>query len=336
MFIYNMKRIAACVLAAAFVAISFPACAAGFSSSGRISVVCTIFPQFDWTRRIIGELEREIDLTLLLDSGIDLHSYQPSADDIIKISSCDLLIYVGGESELWIDDALREPINDNMVVINLLRELGDGVKEEEIVKGMEDDHDHDHDHDHEHDDDHEHTAEYDEHIWLSLANAEYLTGIIAEKLSEVDPENADAYAANASAYIAEIRALDDEYRSEIDNAEHKTLLFGDRFPFRYLTDDYGLDYYAAFPGCSAETEASFNTIAFLSRMVDELNLGCVLIIEGSSRKIAETIVRNTQKKNQKILTLDSMQSITPSDIRKGVTYLSIMQKNLDVLSEAMR
>ncbi len=334
MFISNMKRIAASLLAAALLAMSLPACAAGFGSSGGISVVCTIFPQFDWTRRILGELEDEVSLTLLLDSGIDLHSYQPSADDIIKISSCDLLIYVGGESESWIDDALREPINDDMVVINLLRELGDGAKEEEIVEGMEHEQDHEHDDDHDHE--HDYAAEYDEHIWLSLGNAEYLTGIIAKKLGEVDPENADAYAANAAAYIAEIGALDAEYRGEIDSAARKTLLFGDRFPFRYLTDDYGLDYYAAFPGCSAETEASFNTIAFLARMVDELNLSCLLTIEGSSQKIAETIVRNTQKKNQKILTLDSMQSITPSDIKQGATYLSIMKKNLDVLIEALR
>ena len=312
----------------------------------ELKIVTTIFPEYDWVREALGEEADHADLTMLLDSGVDLHSYQPTAQDIMKISTCDMFLYVGGESDGWVDDALKEAVNPDMKVLNLLEILGARVREEEIVEGMEADHDHEHEEgeaheegeEHEegeaHDHDHE-EAEYDEHVWLSLRNAEVLVDVIADSLGAVDSANAAAYTANAEAYKDKLAALDREYQEAVDKAQVKTLLFGDRFPFRYLTDDYGLDYYAAFVGCSAETEASFETISFLSRKTDELKLPCVMTIEGTDHRIAETVVGNTSAKDQKILTLDSMQAVTAKDVEAGATYLGLMEKNLEVLREAL-
>ena len=183
--------------------------------------------------------------------------------------------------------------------------------------------------------DHDHEEEADEHVWLSLKNAKTLVRAISDALQELDPDNKDTYAANTSAYIEKLSALDGAYQSAVDGAARKTVLFGDRFPFRYLVDDYGLSYYAAFTGCSAESEASFETVSFLAKKVDELKLPCVLTIEGKNHKIAETIVENTAEKNQKILTIDSMQSTTSKDAANGATYLSVMEQNLSVLKEAL-
>ena len=300
----------------------------------ELKIVTTIFPEYDWVREVLGEEISHAELTMLLDSGVDLHSYQPTAKDIMKISTCDMFVYVGGESDGWVDDALKEAVNPDMKVINLLETLGDKAKEEEAVEGMEADHDHEHEEGEEHDHEHE-GPEYDEHVWLSLRNAEELVNVIADNLGEIDGANADTYMANAEAYSEKLAALDKEYRDAADKGQVKTLLFGDRFPFRYLTDDYGLDYYAAFMGCSAETEASFETITFLAQKTDELALPCVMTIEGTDHRIAETVVGNTAAKNQKILTMDSMQSVTAKDVEAGATYLGIMEKNLEVFREAL-
>lgn len=305
-------------------------------TTDKLSIVTTIFPEYDWVRQILGDKADNADVTMLLDNGVDLHSYQPTADDIVKISDCDLFIYVGGESYGWVEDALKNATNKDMKVVNLLEVLGDKVKNEEVVEGMqEEEHEHEDGEEHEEGEEHEHEEEADEHVWLSLKNAEVLVGTISNALQEVDPGNKDAYAANADAYVKKLSALDAEYQTAVDNAARKTVLFGDRFPFRYLVDDYGLNYYAAFVGCSAETEASFETISFLAKKVDELKLPCVLTIEGKNHKIAETIVKNTAPKSQKILTMDSMQSTTSKDVASGTTYFSVMEKNLAVLKEAL-
>ena len=305
-------------------------------TTDKLSIVTTIFPEYDWVRQILGDKADNADVTMLLDNGVDLHSYQPTADDIVKISDCDLFIYVGGESDGWVEDALKNATNKDMKVVNLLEVLGDKVKNEEVVEGMqEEEHEHEDGEEHEEGEEHEHEEEADEHVWLSLKNAEVLVGTISNALQEVNPGNKDAYAANADAYVKKLSALDAEYQTAVDNAARKTVLFGDRFPFRYLVDDYGLSYYAAFVGCSAETEASFETISFLAKKVDELKLPCVLTIEGKNHKIAETIVKNTAPKSQKILTMDSMQSTTSKDVASGTTYFSVMEKNLAVLKEAL-
>ncbi|WP_337611931.1 metal ABC transporter substrate-binding protein [Anaerotignum faecicola] len=336
-----MKKITALLLALFMLVGALAGCGKqnDTNQTDKLSIVTTIFPEYDWVREILGEKADNAEITMLLDNGVDLHSYQPTADDIVKISDCDLFIYVGGESDEWVEDALRNAANRNMKVINLLEVLGDSVKTEEIVEGMqEEEHEHEDVEEHEHEDaeEHEHEEEADEHVWLSLKNAKMLVRVISKALQELDPNNKDIYAANADAYVKKLSALDAEYQTAVDAASNKTILFGDRFPFRYLVDDYGLRYYAAFVGCSTETEAGFETISFLAKRVDELKLPCVLTIEGAQHKIAETIVRNTTAKNQRVLTMDSMQSTTSKDVKNGTTYLSVMEKNLSVLKEVLR
>lgn len=295
-------------------------------STDTITIVTTIFPVYDWLRNVAGA-DADVDITMLLDSGVDLHSYQPTAPDILKISTCDMFVYVGGESDAWVEDALKTATNKSMAVLNLMEELGDLVKEEETVEGMEAEE--------EEEAEGEEGPEYDEHIWLSLKNAALLTERMGEALGKLDSAHADRYTKNAAAYAEKMRALDGQYAQAVAEGSVKTLLFGDRFPFRYLCDDYGLGYYAAFSGCSAETEASFETVAFLAGKVDELNLHAVLTIEGTDHRIAETIVQNTQNKDQRILTLNSLQSVTDKDVQEGATYLGIMEANLAVLREAL-
>lgn len=524
--------------------------AAKAKKSDKLKVVTTIFPEYDWTREIIGDNASNVELTLLLGNGVDLHSYQPSIQDIAKISTADIFIYVGGESDGWVKDALKNATNKNMKVINLMETLGDKVKAEEVKEGMQAeeeehehhhheeeaeeaahhhhsvefkdsdvkdrtlsefngewtsayvyykdgaldeaikftseqepktdlaalrkcydqglktsidyinvkgsnvsftsngktteakyvyagyrivqyaagnrgvryffevkgkangcpkyigfndhmiaptkpehyhfyssnisiddmcaesdnwptyfpknyskdevskafagynpmahmsaaaDHDHEHDHHHEAEEGHHHhhhddedEVEYDEHVWLSLRNAKRLSAEIANALCEKDTANATSYKANLSVFAAKLDALDAKYAAAVKAGSKKTILFGDRFPFRYLVDDYGLDYFAAFVGCSAETEASFETVIFLAKKVDELGLNSVLKIESGDGKIARTIIQNTKKKNARVLTLDSIQSTTAKQAMAGTTYLKIMEENLAVLTEALK
>ena len=469
--------------------------------SGKLKVVTTIFPEYDWVRQILGDKADDADITMLLDNGVDLHSYQPTADDIVKIADCDLFLYVGGESDGWVDDALAGAANKDRKVINLLDVLKDTVKTEEAMPGMQAEEGHNHGYSHFDDSDvqertlsdwdgdwqsiypfltngtldevmerkaengaktaeeyrayyetgyktdvsqitidsanntmcfvkngiaakgvyqykghqiydyesgsrgvryffqktggdadapkfvqfsdhgiapgkaeHFHIfagndsfdtlsqemenwptyypadmsgeeikedmleheeKEYDEHVWLSLKNAETLCEAIANALEDLDEQNKDTYAANLTAYTDQLAALDAAYQTAVDTGKRKTVLFGDRFPFRYLVDDYGLSYYAAFAGCSAESEASFETVSFLAKKVDALSLPCVLTIEGKQHKIADTIVQNTKAKNQPILTMDSMQATTSEDAANGTTYLGVMENNLGVLKQAL-
>lgn len=500
-----MKKRISIILAVVMALLCLAACGQNkskySSKNDKIKVVTTIFPEYDWVREIAGE-NSNVDITTLLDNGVDLHSYQPTAEDIMKISSCDMFIYVGGESDEWVEDALKESVNKNMKVINLLDVLKDTVKTEEAMPGMQSEEGHNHGYSHFDDSDvqdrsltdwsgewqsvypyiengdldevmerkaesgdktaeeykkyyetgyktdvekmsingeegtmeftkngvtskakyeykgykiydyssgnrgvcyffesvdnasdapkyvqfsdhgispskaeHYHIyagndsfdalseemdnwptyypagmtsneikedmleheeKEYDEHVWLSLRNAEKLCDAIADSLCDIDSENKNVYSTNAAVYKNKLKELDDQYRNVVKNSTNKTLLFGDRFPFRYMVDDYGLKYYAAFAGCSAESEASFETISFLAKKVDELGLKNVMTIEKSDKKIANTIISNTKNKNQKIFELNSLQSTTSKDVKNGVTYLSVMKSNLNVLKEALQ
>lgn len=322
-----MKKFLCVLLSLACVVTLFASCGAVESAkTDKLSVVTTIFPEYDWVLHVLGDKAENFDVTMLLDNGVDLHSYQPTADDIIKISDCDLFIYVGGESDEWVEDLIKSTGKTDIKTINLLDTLGAMAKEEETVDGMESHDDHDEE---------ENETEYDEHVWLSLKNAEYLVEKISAELQTIDPANKDVYEKNTKAYIDEIDSLDKEYEAAVASAKYKSLLFGDRFPFRYLADDYNLTYYAAFSGCSAESEADFETVSFLAQKVDELGLPCVLTLEGTTHKIAETVVQTTKDKNQTVLAMDSMQSTTSQDVKDGATYLSIMEKNLTVLKTAL-
>ena len=303
---------------------------ATIEDADSISVVTTIFPEYDLVKEILGANPANAEVTMLLDNGVDLHSYQPTAEDILKIATCDLFIYVGGESDEWVEDALQEATNKDMVVVNLLETLGSDVKEEEVVEGMEAEEEE------EEEAEGEEEPEYDEHVWLSIKNTEKLCEAVKNAIITIDSENSAVYEENSKAYCEKLAALDKAYEDAVSSSTVDTLLFGDRFPFRYLVDDYGLKYYAAFVGCSAETEASFETITFLAGKVDELGLQSILTIEGADHKIAETIKDNTTSKDQVILTMDSMQSTTSEDVKNGATYLGIMESNLEVLKKALQ
>ena len=313
----------------------FAASASLFGTSKK-SIVCTTFPEYDWVMNILGNKAGSFDVTLLQNNGTDLHSYQPSVKDIAKISNADLFVYVGGESDQWVEKVVSQSVNKKQIVVNMLEVLGDKVREEEIVEGMqaEEEEEHEH-HQHHGEDEDEEEVEYDEHVWLSLNNAIDLTNVLCAEISKIDGGNASVYSKNAEAYTKQLAALDTEFKAAVKSAKKSTVLFGDRFPFRYLTDDYDLNYYAAFLGCSAESEASFETIIFLANKVDELGLNAILTIEKSDTKIAKTVVNSTKNKNQQILEMDSLQSITTKEIIGGRNYLSAMKKNLEVLKKAL-
>ena len=323
-----MKKILAFLLTV-MAAVCLTACGNVNNSKAddKIQIVTTIFPEYDWVKNVLGDNPANAEITLLLDNGVDLHSYQPTVDDIMKITSADLFIYVGGESDEWVDEVLKQSENKDLLVINLMEELGDAAKEEEIIEGMECE---------EEEEEGEEEVEYDEHVWLSIKDAALFVNSIDTAMETIDSKNASVYKANADAYISKLNALDKEYEKAVSESNVKTLLFGDRFPFRYLVDDYGLSYYAAFVGCSTETEASFQTVIFLAEKMDELSLKNVMTIEGTNHKIAETIIDNTKDKNQNILVMDSMQSVTSKGVEEGITYLSIMESNLEVLKEALK
>ena len=307
-------------------ALALAGCTGAAGQAQGRSIVCTIFAEYDWVRAVLGEQEERFDVKLLQDSGTDMHSYQPTVADVAAISACDLFIYVGGESDGWAESALQSAQNTGREVLCLFDALEDRLLEEEEIEGAEEG-DHDHDHDHE--------GAADEHIWLSLRNAQAAVNAIAAQLGALDAEYADTYAANAAAYCEQLAALDARYAETVASAPYDSVLFGDRFPFLYLVHDYGLNYYAAFSGCSADSEASFATIAFLAGKMDELGLPAILTIEGSGTNIAATIRDNTAAKGQLILTMDSLQSATRKDIEAGASYLGAMEDNLSVLAQAL-
>ena len=351
-----MKKFAAFAMFVLATALTFVACSAESNEKApaqkKVSIVATIYPQYDWLKNVLGDRLDAVNLKLLIKNGTDLHSYKPSAQDIAAIASADMVVYVGGESDEWIEKAQKATPKDGRVQVNLMEALGDRIKEEEIVEGMEHEHHHEHAEEHEHEhhehaeeaEEHEHEhhehaeeAENDEHIWLSLKNAEILVRTLADAIAKVDTAHATEYHMNAALYVAKISALDAQYRAATDSAALKTILFGDRFPFRYLVDDYGIKYFAAFVGCSAESEASFETVAFLAGKMDSLALPAIFTIDGSNGKIARAILDASKKsKETPVLTLNSMQSVTDAQMQSGIDYLSIMQSNLEVLKKAIK
>lgn len=285
-------------------------------NNGKTTVVTTIFPVYDWTKNVAGE---NCNVIYLDESGTDMHSFEPTAKDILTLSDADVFIHIGGVSDEWVESAVEASKNPGLITLSLINITG--VLEEEIIDGMEHDHEHDHD-----------ITQYDEHIWLSLKKAQKAVSAIADTLAKADSANAEQYKANAESYNAELNALDGKYTDCVSTAKRKTLLFADRFPFRYLTEDYGIEYFAAFPGCSAESEASFDTMTFLIEKTRELSLPCILTIENSDSKIADAISNET---GTKILSLNSCQSVTKDDIDGGITYLSAMENNLQIITEAL-
>ena len=301
--------------------LSFTGCRekAQVAKEGQITVLSTIFPAYDWAKNLTTGSD-SVFVDLLVKDGVDLHSYQPSASDIVKISTADIFIYVGGESDEWVEKALENAANEKMLVINLMQVLKGFVKTEELVEGMQKNNEDEHGESEE--------EELDEHVWLSLNNAIACSNEIARALMEKDEANASVYMANLVAYVDKLAALKQEYANAFGE---KTIIVCDRFPFRYLTDEFGLKYFAAFAGCSAESEASFDTIAFLSVRLHELNSQKVFVTESSDKKIARTVVSSSGVNDCKIAILDSMQSTTLKQANKGANYLDTMRANLEAL-----
>lgn len=296
------------------------AAACGGADDGELDIVCTIFPQYDWVQTLTAGND-QTELTLLQSSGIDLHNYQPSAADKVKILRCDLLVYVGGESDKWVEDMLADPAkNQDMTVLKLL-DFIDALDEEEVPGGESDGH--------------EEEVGKDEHVWLSLKNAHRLVDALGGALERLDPDHAALYESNKNAYIAQIDQLEGEFAEATRETARKVLLFGDRFPFRYLVEDYSLTYYAAFSGCSAESEASFEVIENLVKAVDDNGLPYIIVLESSDQKIAEQIKKSTKTKDQTILVMNSIQSVTKAQIEGGANYLSLMKENLQTLKIAL-
>ena len=315
-----MKKVLSIIICAALMLAVFAGCGAKKPSGDKLNIIATIYPEYEWIKQITDGADN-VELSLLLDNGSDLHNFQPSVKDITDISSSDVFIYNGGESDEWVDSVLSNAQNKDMLALDLMELLGDKAKEETAVEGMETE-------EHEEEED---EKEYDEHIWLSLKNASFLCQKIADKLSEKDPDNKDTYAKNAKAYIEKLNKLDSEYEQTCSSAKNDTLIFADRFPFRYMTDDYKLKYYAAFSGCSAQSDPKFETIVFLANKLDELKLNHLMIIDGSDDKLAKSVIDAAKTKDANILTLNSMQS----SVGENSTYLSIMEDNLKALKEAL-
>ena len=291
----------------------------------KLSIVTTIFPAYDWVKQVVGD-NKNVEISFLIDKGVDLHSYQASAADIAKITDSDLFVYVGGDSDDWAEDIIKE--NPNLNYINMVDSIGEAALAEELVEGMQDEEEHDNESEEHANEEGEHEEgeeEIDEHVWLSIKNAETIVSAIEAKLAEIDPDNKAEYEKNANDYLAKLDELDKEYKDTLSSIQNKTIIVGDRFPFRYLVNEYGIKY-------DAGSEASFETVKFLANKMDELNMTDIFIIDGSKGDLAKTIVDNTKDKNAKVLVLDSMQSTKSSD---NASYLDIMKKNLEVLKEVL-
>ena len=298
-----------------------PASSATESGEEPLRVVATVFPAWDWLRELTAGQEGRVELTLLQSGGVDMHSYQPTARDLLTVQECDLLVCVGGQSDAWLERALagRE---DGPRVVRLVEALGQQACTALPALGTQAEEDHDHDH----------AEEADEHVWLSVANARTLTGVLAETLAQLDPEG--DYAARAAAYGEQLDALDESCRQAVEAGSRAVLLFGDRFPFAHLARDYGLTCYAAFTGCSAETEASFATVARLAAAADENGLHTILITETSDGSLADTIAATTRNGLEKAV-LNSMQAVSEEQIENGLTWLAVMEANRKVLAAAL-
>ena len=297
---------------------------------GRISVVTTIFPQYDFVRQIAGE---NVELKTLLKPGEETHSYEPTPQDIIAIQNSDIFIYVGGENDAWVEDILESMPEADMRTLKLM-DCVDTV-EEEHVEGMQEQPGHSHEEEESHEDEteEEHSVhEIDEHVWTSPVNASAIVDKIKDLLVQADPENRQIYEENAEAYEAELAELDAEFRDVVDNAGRSLVVFGDRFPFRYFADEYGLDYYAAFPGCASDTEPSAATMAFLINKVKEEEIPAVLKMELSNENIANAIAEAT---GTEVRTFYSCHNLTAEEFEDGETYLSMMQKNVETLKEVL-
>ena len=292
----------------------------GKRDDGKITILCTVFPLYDWVKNIVGESET-VEVSLLITNGSDLHSYQPSAEDIIRISSADLFFYVGGSSDAWVEETLKTQASDDRIDVKMT-EIPDIRLREMCIDSTAEHHDHDH-------------GGVDEHLWLSLFNAKIASAYVTEQLSELDEEYAETYRENFNAYASALDALDQEYTSFVSSLNAPRMLCADRFPFVYLAEDYGISYLCAFEGCSTDANASAETISRLAKALDTYALSSIVTTERPCAGLAESVRDSSAAKNQKILVLDSMQSVTEKDADGGTNYLNVMKQNLETLRQIL-
>ena len=317
---------------------------------GRIKVVATLFPYYDFARQVAGEYA---DVSLILPAGMDTHSFEPTAADMIRMGQADLILYNGGENEQWVGQVLESADNQGIMADEMMKHVDTLV--EESVEGMQEEkggeHDHeehgkedtDHnaseeeEHDHETEEASDAAGEIDEHIWTSPVNAQKIVAQIAKDFAKLDPEHREEYQKNAQRYMKKLKKLDKDIRQVTSQAKHKYLAFADRFPLRYFVEEYGLDYTAAFAGCSSDTEPSAETITYLTRQVKDRRLPVVLKIELTSDKVAKAVAEaaSTKDHNVKVETFYTCHNVTRQQFDAGETYVSLMEKNVKVLRAAL-
>lgn len=336
-----MKRVLALLLLAVIIAITASGCAQ-VANSECISIVCTLFPQYDWIRSIVGDSDR-ISVTLLIQNGTDPHSYQPTAADVLTISNCDMIVYVDGDSDLWVKEALERSKNTDTVKVGLSKIEGmtlHPISSHSHTHGEDGEHSDHSDHS-DHNDHDEHSAHghgvFDEHLWLSLRNAQTAVSHLTDAICALDRESEAAYRANAEKYLEGLAALDAEYRAAVDSAaeEDRFLLFADRFPFVYLLSDYGVEYSAAFEGCTTDVDAGFDTVLGLIKEAEEHAVRYIAVTETSDMALASTVASSASEKEIEILVMNSLQSVTRAQIASGLSYLSVMEENLVALRTAL-
>lgn len=320
-----MKKLSVLLATLLVLATLLCSCSLPAIPQGGLKIVCTTFTQYDFIRNILGSEE---NLILLNKNGADMHGFEPTAKDIVEIRTASLFVYVGGASDKWVEKAVNATENPDLKAVAMTEYVDTLTLEDVETLEFGSHHEHSHaEHSHDHSPD-----EADEHIWLSLKNAVAITNGLCGEICAIDPENAEKYKSNAAAYVAKLEALEKEYEAVFTESERDVLLFADRFPFAYLTHDYGVAHLAAFTGCSSESEITAETFTHLIEHTNELSLPCILMLDGSDGKTAKTVSNAT---GAKILTVDSLQTVSETDIKNGATYYDTMTKNLEIFKEAL-
>lgn len=310
-------------LVLALVTLFLASCSVSSQSDEDIEIICTVYPQYDWVKSIVGEVEG-VSVSLLVTGSTDVHGYQPTVDDMIRLRESDAVVLVGGESDAWVFEELKASQSEAIVLMELEGMTLRGVSDECVAS----------EHEHEHDHEHYHNDVIDEHVWLSVANARTSCKAICEWLCEVDAENAAIYRANTERYVAELDSLDARFK-ELAQEVDTPVIFADRFPFVYLFEDYGISYYAAFAGCSTDSEASFDTVARLAERLGETGSRYVAVSETSDKSLAHSVIGAAGVESE-IIALDSMQSVTERQINDGYGYISAMEENFRALSKMIK
>ncbi len=309
-----MKKVIALIIVVMLMLSSFVGCDTA-STNGKLNIVCTVYPVYDWLNRICGD---DVNITMLGTNGTDIHSYQPTAADIATVANADMTVVIGGLSDNWVSDAARR--NGKDTIVSLL----DTVKDDLLI--VSDEHIHEGEHS---------MNEYDEHVWMSPKMAICICNSLTDKLSELDSDNEGIYKSNLDRYVDELLLLDDEYTQAVSRISNRTVVFADRYPFRYLMHDYSIECHAAYDGCVAETDADFETVTRLATAMNEHEINSVFIIEGSSDAFAQSVIAASGRTGCDICALDSMQSTTANELTSDKGYIEIMRNNLAVIMAAL-